>query len=167
MKLPSWLLDILTNTILVPDFLLFSDETTFHPGCLVFSQLSFWLLYIWFCIHMYMKVSCSGASEAALQMLIINLGGSPNCIYLTAPMRCAAMYPQKQIITTPRLEILQGVSKKSEFSENQLWLWRTFPFERLNSNSRIAFDHQIVIIIIKRVFGCRTAQTLLFYRSSL
>ena len=27
--------------------------------------------------------------------------------------------------------------------------------ERLNSNSRVAFDHQIVIIIIKIVFGCR------------
>ena len=27
--------------------------------------------------------------------------------------------------------------------------------ERLNSNSRVAFDHQIVIIIIKIAFGCR------------
>ena len=27
--------------------------------------------------------------------------------------------------------------------------------ERLNSNSRVAFDHQIVIIIIKIVFRCR------------
>jgi hypothetical protein len=27
--------------------------------------------------------------------------------------------------------------------------------EQLNSNSRVAFDHQIVIIIIKIVFGCR------------
>ena len=32
----------------------------------------------------------------------------------------------------------------------------SFTLERLNSNSRVAFDHQIVtIIIIKIVFGCR------------
>ena len=30
---------------------------------------------------------------------------------------------------------------------------RPFGQERLNSNSRVAFDHQIVIIIIKIVFG--------------
>ena len=37
----------------------------------------------------------------------------------------------------------------------QLFPAYRFRQERLNSNSRVAFDHQIVIIIIKIVFGCR------------
>ena len=43
---------------------------------------------------------------------------------------------------------LQGASKKTEFKRNQLWERRRAHFQRLNSNSRVASDHQIVIVII-------------------
>ena len=47
------------------------------------------------------------------------------------------------------------LSQKSRGEVLQIFSGSPCGQERLNSNSRVAFDHQIVIIIIKIVFGCR------------
>ena len=70
-----------------------------------------------------------------------------------------------QIGPMPKHNLFQISHCTPNFSFDQHW--ENPPLsrkqERLNSNSCVAFDHQIVIIIIKWVFGCRNV----FYQSSL
>ena len=78
------------------------------------------------------------------------------------------MHPWYPLTRIPNSSVTQNVSRKmcpsqksrvaayrrSRRSRHWFPAYR-FRQERLNSNSRVAFDHQIVIIIIKIVFGCR------------
>jgi len=61
-------------------------------------------------------------------------------------------HPTTRIPNSSVTKILSVRHKKAGL---QLFPAYRFRQERLNSNSRVAFDHQIVIIIIKIVFGYR------------
>jgi len=53
---------------------------------------------------------------------------------------------------------IQKNQKFWDFSD--FWERRRAHFQRLNSNSRVASDHQIVIIIMKTIFMCKNDQKL-------
>ena len=145
--------------------------------CAISICANIYMCHIYMCQYLYVPISiCAniyiqilGHGDIGTYMCHIYM-----CQYLNVPISicaniyiCQYLYMPIYIYANPttripnssvRPSVTQNVSQKSRVAAAPLTSGSGSPCEqeRLNSNSRVAFDHQIVIIIIiKIVFGCR------------